>query len=47
MNMKNIRLHRDDRNKENSFYWNIATGQKVDEALIPFGTFVPELLYEK
>ena len=45
IDIENIRLHRDDDDKEQSFYWNILTGEKVDENLIPFGTYTPEMQY--
>jgi len=47
IDLKNIRLHRDDDNKENSFYWDITTGLKVDESLIPEHVFTPELQMTK
>lgn len=42
MKLENIRLHRDDENKENSFYWDVTTGKKVNENLIPENVFTPE-----
>jgi len=42
MKLENIRLHRDQKNNEKSFYWDVTTGKKVNENLIPWDVFTPE-----